>query len=83
MRMPVKGDKKWVTMPLHEAFDRVLSKKDSFLPLIKKGDLREFKARSPYLHLHWLDLERMGNLSAFQRLDIADTILSRFHEIVR
>ncbi len=83
MRMPVKGDKKWVTLPLSEAFERVLSKKDSFLPLIKKGDLREFKARSPYLHLHWLDLERMSNLSAFQRLDIADTILSRFHEIVR
>ncbi len=82
VRLPMK-DGKGKTMPLFEAFDQVLGKKDNFLPLIKKGDLREFKSRSPYIHLHWLDLDKLGELSMFQRLDIANTITTRFHEMVR
>ena len=84
VRLPLKGGK-GRTMPLAEAFDKVLGKKDNFLPLIQKGDLREFesKSRSPYIHLHWLDLDKLDELSMFQRLDIANTIISRFHDMVR
>ncbi|CAM3697327.1 hypothetical protein [Parendozoicomonas haliclonae] len=82
VRLPLKGGK-GKTMPLSEAFDQVLGKRDNFLPLIKKGDLREFKAKSPYVHLHWLDIDKLEELSTFQRLDIASTITTRFHDMVK
>ncbi|WP_281648716.1 hypothetical protein [Parendozoicomonas sp. Alg238-R29] len=82
VRLPLKGGK-GKTLPLNEAFDQVLSKQDNFLPLIKKGDLREFQSKSPYIHLHWLDLDKLDELSTFQRLDIVNTIATRFHDMVK
>lgn len=38
-----------------------------FLPVLMKGDLREFQQRSPILHLHRILLDKMGARSALER----------------
>ncbi|RRJ83926.1 hypothetical protein [Aestuariirhabdus litorea] len=52
-----------------------------FLPVLVNGDLREFKAAHPYLHLHRIDVAELGNLSQFERQDIQDSIYHRFKQI--
>ena len=47
---------------------------DEFLPLLVKGDLREFDQQLPYLHLHRLQLAKLPLLSNFEREDIRQSI---------
>lgn len=37
---------------------------EAFLPVLVKGDLREYEARMPSLHLHRLNLKRLSHCSA-------------------
>ncbi|MCL6416224.1 hypothetical protein MIB92_11225 [Aestuariirhabdus sp. Z084] len=55
--------------------------KKLFLPVLMNGDLREFKAAHPYLHLHRIDVTELANLSEFERQDIQDSIYHRFKQI--
>lgn len=48
-----------------------------FLPVLMKGDLREMDASTPCLHLHALNLGRMGELSSLDRNAIARVIMER------
>lgn len=50
---------------------------DVFLPVITKGDLRAFRREEPVMHLHRLDLNAMGDKSAFELRDIREGILKR------
>ncbi len=81
VRLPLKGGQ-GKTMSLTQAYEQVLSRQENFLPLIMKGDLREFKGKTPYLHLHWLDLDKLEQLSVQQRRGLVDTITTRFDHIL-
>lgn len=56
---------------------------DSFLPVLMKGDLREFDQHTPYIHLHCLKLSKLERLSDFQRKDIQDTITRKLLMLYR
>jgi len=48
-----------------------------FLPLLMRGDLREFNQRTPYVHLHRLEHEFITTLSTFDRGQLAGLILDK------
>lgn len=48
---------------------RYQSRGEQFLPVLAKGDLREYEARMPSLHLHRIDPQRLGRNS---RLEVAN-----------
>lgn len=88
LALPMKkqGKVKHRLVPLEEAIsllDRLYQKQTGspFLPLLLKGDLREFRASTPYLHLHSLVPLKLTELSSFQQSDISQTIVQRFAKI--
>lgn len=66
------------TMPFKQALAQIIGNQkklgDVFLPVLMKGDLREFDQQMPYIHLHRLQLTRLSRLSNFEREDIQQTI---------
>ncbi|MOA20627.1 hypothetical protein D3C78_1410810 [compost metagenome] len=48
---------------------RYQARGEQFLPVLVKGDLREYEARMPSLHLHRIDPARLGRHS---RLEVAN-----------
>ena len=66
------------TMPFKSALAQIISNQkkagDIFLPIMMKGDLREFNQQMPYIHLHRLQVARLTRLSTFERDDIQQTI---------
>ncbi|RDH43261.1 hypothetical protein [Zooshikella ganghwensis] len=52
-----------------------------FLPVLVNGDLREFAAKTPYLHLHRLDTRGLSNQSSFEKNDIGGAIKDKFSKI--
>ncbi|TLX54221.1 hypothetical protein DN824_20770 [Stutzerimonas nosocomialis] len=58
---------------------RYRARDEQFLPVLIKGDLREYEARVPSLHLHRLNLKRMRHCSQAQldalRAAIADHLI--------
>lgn len=65
-------------MPFKPALAQIINSQrkvgDEFLPLLVKGDLREFDQQLPYLHLHRLQLAKLPLLSNFEREDILQSI---------
>lgn len=53
-----------------------------FLPILLNGDLKEFKAKSPYLHLHRFDPTAVTGLSQFEIRSITATISERFQSML-
>lgn len=49
----------------------------AFLPILMKGDLREMNARTPCLHLHALNVDKLIELSALERSGIEQVIRER------
>ena len=66
------------TMPFKQALAQIISNQkkigDDFLPIMMKGDLREFDQQMPYIHLHRLQVQKLSRLSAFERSDIQQSI---------
>ena len=66
-------------MPLEAGLRELRQQYDSagdvFLPVITKGDLRAFRKEEPVMHLHRLDMNALGDKSAFERRDIRQGIL--------
>jgi len=56
---------------------------DPFLPVLKKGDLREFAERWPVLHLHRLRLDRLKHRSQLERKEIRNAILDKLEQLFR
>ena len=54
-----------------------------FLPILVKGDLREFDQRTPYLHLHRLVLGDLPHLSGFERGDLQNTVTKKLLMLYR
>jgi hypothetical protein len=75
------------TMPFKQALAQIISNQkkagDVFLPIMMKGDLREFNQQMPYIHLHRLQVSRLTRLSTFERDDIQQTITRKLLALYR
>ena len=75
------------TMPFKAALAQIISNQkkigDVFLPILMKGDLREFDQQTPYLHLHRLQVQKLERLSTFERDDIQQTITRKLMTLYR
>ena len=75
------------SMPFKPALAQIINSQrkvgDEFLPLLVKGDLREFDQSMPYIHLHRLQVQRLTLLSSFERDDIQQTITRKLLTLYR
>lgn len=51
-----------------------INKADPFLPILAKGDLREFEEQHPSLHLHKIQLSKLTDRSSLERSSLKNTI---------
>lgn len=73
-------------VPFELGMRKIMSKRppgDPFLPVLAKGDLREFEQSWPVLHLHRIQLPRLGSRSALERKGIHDVIMEKLEELFR
>lgn len=82
-----EGQQPLKSMPFKQALAQMINNQlkqgDVFLPIMKKGDLREFNHQLPYIHLHRLQVDRLTDISAFQREDIQRTITKKLMALYR
>ncbi|MET1076662.1 MAG: hypothetical protein ABWY06_01440 [Pseudomonas sp.] len=75
------------TMAFKPALAQIISNQkkigDVFLPIMMKGDLREFDQQMPYIHLHRLQVQKLEHLSTFERDDIQQTITRKLLVLYR
>lgn len=86
LSIPFKGGskKKIRIVPLQAGLRAISSSRPAerpFLPVVMKGDLREIENRVPSLHLHSIELDRLGGRSALERSGIHHAIVERLPEI--
>lgn len=87
LTVPVKGEGKSraKVLALQAALRMINARRpqdDPFLPVLVKGDLREFQQRMPMLHLHCIQLGRMTMRSQMERDSIRRVIVSKLPLIV-
>lgn len=73
-----RKDQKYRTVPFDIGLKLINSKRPAnrpFLPVLMKGDLREFNEQTPCLHLHSLDLSKVSMLSKLEVKSIEEVIL--------
>lgn len=71
-------------IPLKPALLKMLNSEkssDPFLPLLAKGDLREFDQKVPCLHLHRVKLSDLTELSKFEQSNIKNAIMDKLNEL--
>jgi hypothetical protein len=56
---------------------------DPFLPVLAKGDLREFEQSWPVLHLHRICLPGLTHLSELDRCSMANVITEKLESLLR
>ena len=69
-----------VPIPFQEGIRQILRRSNSddpFLPVLMKGDLREFNDRLPCLHLNRLRLKELHQLSGLEREGIRTVITDK------
>lgn len=69
-----------VPIPFQEGMRQILRRSNSddpFLPVLMKGDLREFNDKLPCLHLHRLRLNKLESLSELERNSIQTVITDK------
>ncbi|ASP38642.1 hypothetical protein CHH28_08105 [Bacterioplanes sanyensis] len=69
-----------VPIPFQEGIRQILRRSntdDPFLPVLMKGDLREFNEKLPCLHLHRLRLSELHSLSNLERDGIRSVITDK------
>jgi len=54
---------------------------DPFLPILVKGDLREFDSEWPVLHLHRLRLDSLGDRSELERNSVRETVQEKLEAL--
>lgn len=75
-----------IPIPFKEGLRQILKRfqgNDPFLPVLKKGDLREFDADMPCLHLHRLRLNTLKDFSSLERQGIKNIISEKIMGIYR
>jgi hypothetical protein len=87
LTVPVKsGDGRQAKVIALQAALRLIGERrgpdDPFLPVLVKGDLREFKQRAPMLHLHCVQLNKLGRRSELERSSIRRVITAKLPAIV-
>lgn len=73
-------------VPFETGMRKIMAKRqpqDPFLPVLAKGDLREFEESWPVLHLHRLQLPKLSARSELERQAIVDVIIERLEELFR
>ncbi|WP_096086414.1 hypothetical protein [Agaribacterium haliotis] len=83
--LPINREqKKYKTVPLEIGLKLINSKMPAgkpFLPVVMKGDLREFNQETPCLHLHSLSLGQAEALSQLDIKAIEGVILDRLNSL--
>ena len=73
-----------VPIPFQEGMRQILRRshsQDPFLPVLMKGDLREFSDQLPCLHLHRLRLNKLESLSELERSGIRTVITDKLMKL--
>ena len=73
-------------VPFRNALRKILSSQtseDPFLPVLVKGDLREFNNSTPCLHLHRIRLNKLDRISGFQRSSVKRAINESLYELYK
>ncbi|BCE03124.1 hypothetical protein [Marinicellulosiphila megalodicopiae] len=71
-------------IPFEQAIDKILQSQntaDPFLPILIKGDLREFNSGTPCMHLHRIKLDELTHLSEFEKKGIQNSITDKLKEL--
>ncbi len=81
MMIPISREKrKFRRVPLGVGLKLINGKRTAetpFLPVLMKGDLREFNQNTPCVHLHSLHLEQVKMLSELELRSIKDVVTER------
>jgi len=75
-----------IPIPFKEGLRQILKRfngNDPFLPVLKKGDLREFDSNMPCLHLHRLRMSALSSMSTLERQGIKNVISEKIMGIYR
>jgi hypothetical protein len=86
LTVPVKGGqgRQAKVIALQSALRAINQRRDPedpFLPVLVKGDLREFQQRMPMLHLHCIQLDRLGARSQLERSSLRRVIAGKLPAI--
>jgi hypothetical protein len=69
---------KSIPIPFKKGIKLILERQHSdnpFLPILTRGDLRQFNETTPSLHLNRLNINKLTSLSQFEREDIKHVII--------
>jgi len=80
LSLPVKGESKPRALPLSAGFHAVMQRHTPdkpFLPVLTKGDLREFKTDVPCIHLHKIHIDKIEGLSGLDLQGIVSAITDK------
>lgn len=75
-----------VPLPIRHALKKMVrtgDDNDPFLPILIKGDLREFDANTPCLHLHRIKLSELDSRSEFEKENIKTAIFDKMSDLYR
>lgn len=73
-------------MPLKKGLLGILkqvNKDDPFLPLLAKGDLRQFESKLPCLHMHKITLTKLTDRSTLERNSLRNTIKDKLIKLYK
>jgi len=77
---------KSVPLPIRHALKKMVrtgNDNDPFLPILIKGDLREFDSNTPCLHLHRIKLSELTTRSDFEKQNIKTAIFDKMSDLYR
>jgi hypothetical protein len=75
-----------VPLPIRHALKKMVrtgDDDDPFLPILIKGDLREFDSNTPCLHLHRIKLSELETRSDFDKQSIKTAIFDKMSDLYR
>ncbi|WP_196156819.1 hypothetical protein [Reinekea sp. G2M2-21] len=75
-----------VPLPIRLALKKMVrtgDDSDPFLPILIKGDLREFDSNTPCLHLHRIKLSELHTRSDFEKQNIKNAIFDKMSDLYR
>lgn len=75
-----------VPLPIRHALKKMVrtgAESDPFLPILIKGDLREFDSNTPCLHLHRIKLSELSTRSDFEKESIKTAIFDKMSDLYR
>lgn len=73
-----------VPIPFQDGIRQILRRStgsNPFLPVLMKGDLREFNDQMPCLHLHRLNLKELSTLSSLEKEGLHNTITRKLMQL--